>query len=421
MRVDVVMPQMGESVAEGTIITWHKQPGEDIEKDEILLEISTDKVDSEIPSSHEGTLDEIVVEEGETVEVGTTIAYIETDKEAVAASADEPESTQSEKVESLEEPQESSDGKIETKGRAGKDFYSPLVRSIAAKEDVSEEELKDIEGTGIGGRIRKQDLLAYLEQRKEKGLRRRAPAKQVEQIKYTGPMDNVDVVEMDTMRKSIARHMRTSLDSSAHVYSVSEVDMTRIVEYREKHKQKFLEQEGFKLTYTPFIADATVKALKEFPRVNASVDLDKGEIYEKRFVNLGLAVAIPQGLIVPVIKNADERNFLGLARETSHLAQKARNKELTPDDVQHGTFTITNPGIFGNLYGLPIINQPQLGILGVGAIKKRPVVINDAIAIRSMMYLTLSYDHRVLDGAVGGQFLQQIVQYLEEFDGEGLI
>lgn len=424
MRVEVVMPQMGESVAEGTIIKWHKQPGDAIEKDEILLEISTDKVDSEIPSSHEGKLAEITVEEGKTVDVGTTIAYIETEKDADIESSDNGESEKAEVAEDTAEGSEEATApangeQIETKGRSGKDFYSPLVRSIAAKENVSQSELESIEGTGIGGRVRKQDLLGYLESRGTKPAAR--PTKQVQAIKYTGPMENVDVVEMDNIRKSIAKHMRTSLDTSAHVYSVSEVDMSKIVAFREKHKAEFQRKEGFKLTYTPFIADATVRALKDFPRVNASVDMDKGEVLEKRFVNLGMAVAIEDGLIVPVIKGADERSFLGLARETHRLANKARDKELDPDDVQGGTFTITNPGIFGNLYGLPIINQPQLGILGVGAIKKRPVVINDAIAIRSMMYLTLSYDHRVLDGAVGGQFLQRIVQYLEEFDGEGIL
>ncbi|MCF7804509.1 MAG: 2-oxo acid dehydrogenase subunit E2 [Candidatus Marinimicrobia bacterium] len=425
MRVEVVMPQMGESVAEGTIIKWHKQPGEEIEQDEILLEISTDKVDSEIPSSHEGKLAEIVVEEGETVDVGTTIAYIETEKDADIESGDGTSNGSAEEDEAKaaesEEIAASDDGiSVETKGRSGKDFYSPLVRSIASKEGVSQAELESIEGTGIGGRVRKQDLLAYLEERGETGGKR-APAKPVEPIKYTGSMENVNVVEMDSMRKTIARHMRTSLDTSAHVYSVSEVDMSKVVDFREANKTAFQKQEGFKLTYTPFIAYATVKALKDFPRVNASVDMEKGQILEKRFINLGMAVAIEDGLIVPVIKGADERSFLGLAREIRRLAENARMKELEPDDVQNGTFTITNPGVFGNLYGLPIINQPQLGILGVGAIKKKPVVINDAIAIRSMMYLTLSYDHRVLDGAIGGQFLQRIVQYLEEFDGEGLI
>jgi len=421
MRIEVIMPQMGESVAEGTIIKWHKQPGDAIEKDEIMLEISTDKVDSEIPSSHEGKLAEITVEEGETVEVGTTIAYIETEKDAEIESSGDGEDAKAEAAEETKEASPASENgePIETKGRSGKDFYSPLVRSIAAKENVSQSELESIEGTGIGGRVRKQDLLAYLESRGAKPSGQ--PAKRTEPIKYSGPMEGVDVVEMDNMRKSIARHMRSSLDTSAHVYSVSEVDMTRIVKYREEHKAEFRNNEGFKLTYTPFIADATVRALLDFPRVNASVDMDKGEILEKRFVNLGMAVAIEDGLIVPVIKNADERSFLGLARETYRLANKARDEELNPDDVQGGTFTITNPGIFGNLYGLPIINQPQLGILGVGAIQKRPVVINDAIAIRSMMYLTLSYDHRVLDGAIGGQFLQRIVQYLEEFDGEGIL
>jgi len=436
MRVEVVMPQMGESVAEGTIIKWFKEPGDEIQRDENLLEISTDKVDSEIPSSHEGKLAEIVVPEGETVEVGTTIAYIETDKDAdIESSETKTKTGEKSKEKSTKEeksaPAESAESKtttqqkIKTSGngseeRTGKNFYSPLVLSIAEKENVSMDELRSIEGTGINGRVRKQDLLQYLEER-EKQPKKAAPSKQVEPITYTGPMQGVDVIEMSNMRKSIARHMRTSVDTSAHVYSVTEVDMSNIVKYREQHKADFQQDEGFKLTYTPFIVDATVKALKDFPRVNSSVDMDKGQILVKNFINVGVAVAIESGLIVPVIKSADERNFLGLARETYRLAEKARNNNLDPDDVQNGTFTITNPGIFGNLYGLPIINQPQTAILGVGAIKKRPVVINDAIAIRSMMYLSLSYDHRVIDGALGGQFLQRLVQYLEEFDGEGVL
>ncbi len=434
MRVEVVMPQMGESVAEGTIIKWFKEPGDEIKRDENLLEISTDKVDSEIPSSHEGKLAEIVVPEGETVEVGTTIAYIETDKDAEVetsgSKAETPEKTEEKSSEKIT-PAEKTKSKTTTKQavkasgngaeeRTGKNFYSPLVLSIAEKENVSMDELRSIDGTGINGRVRKQDLLQYLEEREEQP-KRATPTKQVEPITYTGPMQGVDVIEMDNMRKSIAKHMRTSVDTSAHVYSVTEVDMSNIVKFREQHKAEFQKEEGFKLTYTPFIVDATVKALKDFPHVNSSVDIDKGQILVKNFINIGVAVAIESGLIVPVIKSADERNFLGLARETYRLAEKARNKNLNPDDVQNGTFTITNPGIFGNLYGLPIINQPQTAILGVGAIKKRPVVINDAIAIRSMMYLSLSYDHRIIDGALGGQFLQRLVQYLEEFDGEGVL
>jgi len=424
MRIEVVMPQMGESVAEGTIIKWHKQPGDMIKRDEILLEISTDKVDSEIPSSHEGKLAEIVVQEGETVDVGTTIAYLETDKEVEVESTSkngqgkpesksEPTAVETSGTEPAPALQETT---VETKRRSGKDFYSPLVRSIASKEGVSQSELQSIEGTGVGGRVRKQDLLKYLEQR-QKG----APSRRVEAIKYTGPMENVEVVPMDNMRKSIAKHMRISLDTSTHVYSVAEVDMSSVVSFRDQHKGQFQKDEGFKLTYTPFIIDATVKTLKDFPRINASVDMDKGELLVKKFINIGIAVAIEDGLIVPVIKNADERNFLGFARETYRLAEKARNKDLEPDDVQNGTFTITNPGVFGNLFGLPIINQPQLAILGVGAIKKKAVVIHDAIAIRPMMYLSLSYDHRIIDGALGGQFLQRIVQYLEEFTGEGIL
>lgn len=423
MKVEVVMPQMGESVAEGTIIKWHKQPGDEVEKDEILLEISTDKVDSEIPSSHEGRLAEILVQEGETVEVGTQIAYIETEKDASVNGQQTQKEVekQKEKVSAKKEvssEEEESGEMIRTEGGPGKDFYSPLVRSIAQKEGITEAELQSIEGSGLEGRVRKQDLLEYLEEKRKTAV---PGSKKTEPLKYTGPMEGVDVLEMDNMRQSIAKHMRRSLDTSAHVYSVTEVDMTAVANFRDQNKSEFLKSEGFKLTYTPFIIDATVKAIKDYPLINSSVDMDKGHVLQKNFINLGLAVAIENGLIVPVIKNADERNFLGIAREAYRLATKARDRELEPDEVQNGTFTITNPGIFGNLYGLPIINQPQVAILGVGAIKKRPVVINDAIAIRHMMYLSLSYDHRIIDGATGGQFLERIAQYLEEFNGEGLI
>lgn len=427
MKVEVVMPQMGESIAEGTIIKWHKQPGDEVVKDEILLEISTDKVDSEIPSSHDGQLAEILVNEGETVDVGTPIAYIETEKSASENGQQKEETEKAREAVTVEEKQQAgasadSQEKVETAGRAGDEFYSPLVRSIAEKEGVSQDELRSIEGTGVGGRVRKQDLLSYLDERGEQPSVKAQPIpKQAEQVKYTGPMEGVDVIPMNNMRKSIAKHMRNSLDTSAHVYSVTECDMSAVAKYRQAQKIEFQAREGFNLTYTPFIIDAAVKAIKDFPQINSSVDIDKGQILQKNFINIGMAVAIENGLIVPVIKNADERNFLGIAREGYRLAVKARNSELSPDEVQNGTFTITNPGIFGNLYGLPIINQPQVAILGVGAIKKRPVVINDAIAIRHMMYLSLSYDHRIVDGAMGGQFLERIVQYLEEFNGEGLI
>jgi len=426
MKQTIVMPQMGESIAEGTIIEWHKKPGDPVQKDETLLEISTDKVDSDIPSPYEGTLIEILVEEGETVEVGATIAYLETEEPAEtdgsqggqpagSESGARPDNGASGNNQSAYRP-ESPAVPAQSRGRTPGEFLSPLVRSIAEKENVSSEELDLINGSGIGGRVRKQDLLEYLDQRKEQPL-----AEPPQPITYTGSMDDVEVIKLDNMRKSIAKHMRTSLDTSAHVYSVSEVDMSGVVEFRERRKGAFVEKEGFKLTYTPFIIDATIKALKDFPAVNASLDLEKGEILQKKFINIGLAVAIEQGLIVPVIKHADERNFLGLSRETSRLVRAARARELTPEDVQGGTFTITNPGIFGNLYGLPIIHQPQVAILAVGAIKKRPVVINDAIGIRPMMYLALTYDHRLIDGAMGGMFLERIVRYLEEFNGEGLL
>ncbi|MEJ2051543.1 MAG: dihydrolipoamide acetyltransferase family protein, partial [Calditrichota bacterium] len=315
MKQNIVMPQMGESIAEGTIIEWHIKPGDAVQEDETLLEISTDKVDSDIPSPFTGVLTDILVKEGETVEVGTTIAYLETEEKATEDRKDNRKAAATVTLESEEsassgnnQSQSHANNKhvaVKSRGHAPGEFLSPLVRSIAEKENISPAELLSINGSGIGGRVRKQDLLEYLDERKAQ-----RPAKNVQPITYTGSLDDVEVIKMDNMRQSIARHMRTSLDTSAHVYSVSEVDMSRVVDFRESHKESFLKKEGFKLTYTPFIIDATIKALKDFPIVNASLDMEKGEILQKKFINIGLAVAIEQGLIVPVIKHADERNFL---------------------------------------------------------------------------------------------------------------
>jgi 2-oxoglutarate dehydrogenase E2 component (dihydrolipoamide succinyltransferase) len=409
--VDVVMPQMGESIAEGTITKWYKKVGDKIGKDETLLEISTDKVDSEIPSPAAGIVAELLFPEQKTVNVHTIIARIQTDVSiSVSAVAMPPPTTQGLKprtdtVAQIPQQQVS----IHPDTAVGSDrFYSPLVLNIARTEGISMSELENIPGTGANSRVSKKDILDYVQRRKSGRL---ALSQSQKSAASSGP---VEIIKMDTMRKAIAEHMVRSVHTSAHVGSVTEADVSKLVAFREKHKSSFEKREGFKLTFTPFIVDVIVKALKDLPMVNASVDGDS--IILRKEINIGVAVALENGLIVPVVKHADGMNLGGLARAVNDLSNRARTKKLMPDEVQGGTFTITNPGIFGNLFGFPIINQPQVAILGVGAIKKRPVVIDDAIAIRSMVYISMSYDHRIIDGALGGRFLQKVVQYLEEFD-----
>jgi 2-oxoglutarate dehydrogenase E2 component (dihydrolipoamide succinyltransferase) len=433
MNVEVIMPQMGESITEGKILKWLKKEGERIEKDETLLEISTDKVDTEVPSPAAGVVTKIVIPELETVAVKTVLAIIDTETlpgtvETVAqpsvesvkhVPAEMTAETATMVETSTETPSEVS--RIGGDGK-GKRFYSPLVRNIAKAESVSAEELETIVGTGAEGRATKRDILNYVEHRRTQIIGK--PKMVVEEVRSAEQIESistgdVEIIQMDNMRQKIAEHMVRSVHTAAHVTSVSECDMTRIAQYRNKMKDAFEKREGFKLTFTPFIVEAAVKALKDFPLVNSSIEGTK--IIRKKFINIGVAVALDNGgLIVPVIRHADEKNLVGLARAVNDLATRARTKKLTPDDVQNGTFSITNPGIFGNLFGTPIINQPQVAILGIGAIKKRPVVIEndgvDSIAIRSMMFLSLSYDHRLVDGALGGMFLQRVVQYLENFD-----
>ncbi|MEW5798713.1 MAG: 2-oxoglutarate dehydrogenase, E2 component, dihydrolipoamide succinyltransferase [Bacteroidota bacterium] len=415
--IDVVMPQMGESIAEGTITKWHKKVGEKIGKDETLLEISTDKVDSEIPSPAAGVLAEILFPEQTTVGVHTVIARISATGQ-VPVSA--PVSTPSPKFEAPKISAPSAQPATQQPIPSDR-FYSPLVLNIARTESVSMAELERIPGTGSGGRVSKKDILAYVVQKK--GGKISAPAAGAPAPSYvatkpappiTYPVGRVEIIKMDTMRKAIAEHMVRSKHTSPHVGSVSEADVTNIAKFREKNKSAFEKREGFNLTYTPFFLDAVVKALKDFPMLNSSVDGEN--IIVRKDINLGVAVALENGLIVPVIKNAEQKSLAGLARSLNDLATRARNKKLLPDEVTGGTFTVTNPGGFGNLYGFPIINQPQVAILGVGAIKKRPVVIDDAIAIRSMVYISMSYDHRIIDGALGGMFMQKVVFYLENFD-----
>lgn len=451
-KIDMVMPQMGESIAEGTILKWLKKVGDKIERDETILEISTDKVDSEIPAPSSGVLAEIVVEEGKTVGVGTVIAKIDTEATAgvaTTASAPAPSTappkdmphftptpevsapTRSAPVAEVSvSPSSVDNGPVK---RQGNRFYSPLVRTMAKEEKISMAELESLSGSGANGRVTKEDLQAYMQRRGTRGISplpampsmpaapiaprgepkpmaTPAPPAGVSQLFEPG---RVEVFTMDNMRKRIAEHMVMSKQTSPHVYSVSEADMTNIVRYREATKNEFEKREGTKLTFTPFFIDAVIRSIKEFPLINSSIDGDK--VLVKKFINIGIAVALENGLIVPVIKNTDSYNLVGLARATNDIAQRARTKQLKPDEVQNGTFSITNMGSFGNLFGIPVINQPQVAILGIGAIKKRAVVINDAIAIRDMVYLSLSYDHRIIDGAYGGQFLERVVYYLQSF------
>jgi 2-oxoglutarate dehydrogenase E2 component (dihydrolipoamide succinyltransferase) len=434
MQVEVIMPKMGESIQEGKILRWMKKPGDKIQQDETILEISTDKVDSEIPSPSAGILTKIIVPENETVAVGTIIAMIETD--AAAAKVETSAPVAAEKKAALAPPAASVPVEAAARvavpgprGRNGLRFYSPLVRTIAEKEGISASELESIAGSGIGGRVTKNDLISYMHARVGKGgggQRFEAAIRpaDIKELLKKYPSPQYEIRQMDNLQQKMAEHMVKSVHTSPHVQAISECDMSRIASYRAAQAPAFERKEGFKLTFTPFLLDATVRALKQFPLVNSSVEGDK--IILKKSINLGMAVATPSGLIVPVIKHAEEKNFGGLARAINDISVRSRNKKLVPDDIQGGTFTVTNYGVFGNIIGIPIINQPQVAILGFGAIKKRPVVITDAdgsdsIAIRSMCYLTLSFDHRILDGAIGGQFIQTVVTNLENFDFTNLL
>lgn len=441
MRQEMVMPQMGESIAEATILKWHKGVGDQVEKDQTILEISTDKVDSEIPSPASGTIVEIIAQEGDTVEVKSVIAVIETDASAAASATNGQASAEPQtKVAPAApvspaapvEPAPAQNGSSSVPPRSGEKVFSPLVRSMAAQYGLSAAELSNIPGSGSNGRVTKDDLVAYMQSRSsaqpaasvqpaaQSIQTRPAPAPTPAPVKPAMNYDEsgVKVVKMDKMRQMIAEHMVRSKATSPHVYSTAEVDVTNIGKWRKAKQAEFVEREGFKLSFTPFFLEAATKGLIHYPYINASVDGDN--IIVKKNVNLGCAVALGEtgtdGLIVPVIKNADLLSLTGIARSLNDLASRARKKKLSPDEVQGGTFTVTNPGIFGNIIGNPIINQPQVAILSLGAIKKRPVVINDSIAIRDIIYLTLSYDHRIVDGALAGQFLAFMTKYLESWD-----
>jgi 2-oxoglutarate dehydrogenase E2 component (dihydrolipoamide succinyltransferase) len=462
-KVDVVMPQLGESLTEGTIIKWHKKPGDKVKKDETLLEISTDKVDSEIPAPASGVVTKLLVEEQKTVAVQTVIAEIDTDESAAVSAPMAPSAPRQEMPKApppAPPPTRPVDGGSGARVSAppsaavagapgGARFYSPLVLNIAAEEGIPIQELERIPGTGEGGRVSKKDLLAYAEARKKGGVaptgamspsvppagatspsvppatpsapRIESKLKHVDSgelaAKYPGP--EYEILQMSNVLMKMSEHMVRSVQTAPHVWAVHECDMTRVDRARRRNAEAFEKREGFKLTFMPFICDAAVKALKEFPLVNCALEGDK--IILKKFVNLGIAVASENGLIVPVIKDADEKNFTGLARAVNDLATRTRTRKLTPAEIEGGTFTLTNYGVFGTMVGVPIINQPQVAILGTGAIEKRPVVINDAIAIRSIAYFTLAFDHRIVDGALGGSFLERIVKLLENFDENQVI
>lgn len=428
MKVEMLMPQMGESIAEATISKWRKKPGDAVQKDEVILEISTDKVDSEIPAPAAGILVELLFNEGDVVPVKTKIAVIDTAATGAAPVKEVPQPSNGNTAQLAASTPQAAPASDEEVHEEGGRYYSPLVKGLAEKHGVSLSELASVVGSGQGGRVNKEDLLKYIEMRSAKVTTAVAaapaaapaapsarPAPKAETGSNDWGADGNKVVVMDAMRQAIADHMVRSKQTSPHVYSIQEVDVTNIANWRAKHKSAFEKSEGFGLSFTPFFLEAAVKALEAFPYVNASVDGKR--IILKKHVNLGCAVALGNsGLIVPVIKKAEEKNLVGIARSLNDLAQRARNKKLVPDDVAGGTFTVTNPGVFGTIIGTPIINQPQVAILCLGAIKKRPVVIDDMIAIRQICYLTLSYDHRIVDGSLGGQFLAFIRDYLENWD-----
>ena len=439
---ELVMPKMGESIMEATVLKWHKKVGDKVKQDETVLEIATDKVDSEVPSTAEGTITEILFNENDVVPIGTVIARIETNGVSTGAT---PQQTQQKPAQApqpdktVEEvPYVPQSAQAINPKAGGNRFYSPLVLNIANSEGISLAELETIPGTGNEGRVSKKDILQYVADKKAgkvnqppaatpqqaPATEQRASASEPRQqstevpspVSYGG---NVEIIEMDRMRKLIAKHMVDSKHTSPHVTSFTEADVTNMVLWREKVKKSFEKQEGTKITFTPLFIECIVRVIKRFPMINASVDGER--IIIKKDINIGMATALPSGnLIVPVIKNADMLNLVGLSRSVNGLADNARNNKLKPDDTMGGSFTLTNVGTFGSLMGTPIINQPQVAILAVGAIKKRPVVIEtpqgDTIGIRHMMYLSMSYDHRIVDGSLGASFLTEVAREFEKWD-----
>ncbi|MCU0437348.1 MAG: 2-oxo acid dehydrogenase subunit E2 [Raineya sp.] len=438
--VELVMPKMGESVMEGTILNWLKKVGDKIEQDESILEVATDKVDTEIPSTHAGVLKEVLVKEGDVVQVGKTIAIIDT---GGGASQPQPTSTQEIVKEAQQIEAKIEEVKTLSEPVAGR-FYSPLVLNIAKEEGISMSELETIAGTGQEGRVTKTDILAYVKAKKSGATVQQQPktvepvieikpvqevqVTPVQEVKVVQPekkatpvpvFDGDEVVEMDRMRKMIAQRMVESKHTAPHVTSFVEADVTNLVYWRRKVKDEMLQREGEALTFMPMFVEAIAKALKDYPMMNISVDGDK--IIKRKNINIGMAVALPSGnLIVPVIANADQLNLVGLTKKINDIARRARENKLKPDELVGGTYTVSNVGSFGNVLGTPIIMQPQVGILALGAIRKQASVIEtpfgDTIGVRHMMYLSHSYDHRVVDGALGGMFVRRVADYLEEFD-----
>lgn len=453
MGAEIVMPKMGESIMEGTILKWHKKPGDSVDVDETILEISTDKVDTEVPSPEAGIISELLYKEGDVVEVGKVIARLESNgqNDAAAEKTEEKQITETKKVEvDLNAvpavTSEAKEEKVTAQSNGEGKFYSPLVLNIAQKEGIGFNELEKIAGTGIGGRVSKKDILNYLKIRSSvpaetpktevkitETVKETAPVKQIltppAEKKINIPQQKIDyneeglsVMEFDNVRQKMAEHMIFSKKVSPHVQAIAECDLTNIDKIKNSMADEFLQKEGFKLTYMPFICEAVIKSLKDFPLVNSIID-DSAVPYKaitRNSINLGIAVAMDNGgLIVPVIHNSDGMNLIGIARSLNDLAKRARIKKLTLNEIQGGTFSITNFGVFGNDIGIPIINQPQVAILGLGAIKKRPVVIEtsegDFIVARRTMIMTLSFDHRLVDGALGGMFTMRIAKYLQEY------
>lgn len=435
----MVMPKMGESIIECTVISWLKQPGDRIEADDSLLEVATDKVDTEVPASHSGVLKEVLVSDGDVVAIGSPVARIEVEQDE-AVSETNPDSPQPETpvvgeteehdVASVAAKLESDVARISTSNppirtdaeavsNANNGFLSPLVQSIVRAEGISEAELAAITGTGAENRITKNDILAYVEKRKTTPVAPGSPATPpIAAPSFTGQQD---IIQMDRMRKMIAERMVESKRIAPHVSSFVETDMTVIVQWRERNKKAFQQQYGENITYTPLLIEAVIKAIRDFPMINVSVDGDR--ILVKRAINVGMAVALPSGnLIVPVIHNADQYNLVGLTKKVNDLSRRARENKLTADDLANGTYTVSNIGTFGNVMGTPIIVQPQVAIMAFGTIEKKPAVIEtpqgDLIGIRQKMFISHSYDHRVVDGSLGGQFVKRVSDYLEGFDPE---
>jgi len=429
-KIEILLPAMGEGITEATITQFLKKKGDMVEEEESILEIATDKVDSEIPAPQSGIIAKFLIGEGEVAQVGDVIAILTTEGEEVSErivkDKFEVETPNPIQVDiSLPTTPEKTSSLHTSKTKNGR-FISPLVRTIAEKENISYEELNQIAGSGEANRITKKDILEFLENKKSV-IEQKAPTTiptssisseiKTATTSYTG--DNVEIIEMDRMRKLIAQYMLKSKQVAPHVTSFIDVDVTALVQWRNKVKIDFLKKENQKLTFTPIFVEAVAKALKDYPMVNISVEGDN--IIRKKFINVGMATALPSGnLIVPVIKNADEKNLIGLTKKVNDLAERARSNKLQPDEIKGSTFTITNLGAFGSTTGTPIINQPEVAILAVGAIKKKPAVIEtpqgDTIGIRNIMVLSLSYDHRVVDGALGGMFLKRVAEYLENFD-----